>query len=104
MTPIKRSFDIGKLEFISIVNDNSKIIDISTCISNNEIKVLSHTLKKNDVLELSNEINAKGLINTKVCTIIYLKEYVNTKFNKPKVVNDLMIPSKEIILKSVELK
>jgi len=101
---MKRSFDNGTLELISIVKESNKIIDSNTCISNKDIKVLSQTLKKKDVFEFNSEINAKGLINTKVCTIIYLNEYVKTKFSSPNVENDFMIPSNEIILKSVEFK
>ncbi len=58
----------------SMVQLNTRIKATKICIKRREIKDLIQDLKNQLEELLINERNAKGLISTKICIIMYLKE------------------------------
>lgn len=78
---------------------NSKIIDTMIWTNKREKRFLSQVLKNQAVFERINDKKAKGVIKTKTFTKIYLKEYVNTRFNKEKDKIPLINPSMVNIFK-----
>ena len=93
--PIKRSFD--RLVPLFKFNEKPKVntIDTRTWTNSKATKLLSQELKNQDEEVSIRQRNAKGLIRTKTWSIIYLRAYVKRRFISPKVVKDLIIPSKE---------
>lgn len=101
--PIYKSFANKGFEDKSIEKESNKIRAVKICTKRREIKFFSHTRKNHSdefVIKLK---NAKGEMSTKTWIIIYLKELLNTKFIKPKDVNDFTIPSKENRLNSPDI-
>ena len=78
---------------------NSKIIDTMIWTNKREKRFLSQVLKNQAVFERINDKKVKGVIKTKTFTKIYLKEYVNTRFNKEKDKIPLINPSMVNIFK-----
>ena len=64
-------------------------------INNKENKFFNQDLKNQDVESRINDKNAKGVSKIKILTIIYLKEYVKTRFSNDIVREDFINPSKE---------
>ena len=63
-------------------NMSNKMIDTIIWMNKRENKFLSQALKNQLVLERIKDKKAKGVISTKTLIKIYLREYVNTRFNK----------------------
>ena len=81
--------------------EKTRIIDMSNWTNNSDKKLFIHTLKNHSDDVLIKLKKAKGLINIKIWTIIYLKEYVKRRLISPKLVKDFIIPSNDKILKLV---
>lgn len=99
MIPIYKNLESIELEVISIEKDNSKIKEIKIWTNKSDKKVFIQTLKNHSELLVIKLRKANGLIKIKIWTIMYLREYVNTRFIIPKLVKDFIIPSNEKIFR-----
>ena len=86
---------------LSKFNENitNKIMLTNDCKSKSDKNVRSQVLKNHDVERLIRVKIAKGVIITNTFNNTYLREYENTKLNKPKEINPFINPSTEKILK-----
>ena len=76
-------------------NNINETKDTMIWINNKENKFFNQDLKNQDVESRINDKIAKGVSKIKILTIIYLKEYVKTRFSNDIVSEDLINPSKE---------
>ena len=79
-------------------NKISSTIETIICINRSENIFLDQALKNHEVFCKINDKNAKGVRSIKIFIIIYLNEYVKTRFNKDMVSVAFIIPSSEKML------
>ena len=80
--PTKNTFDKISVDEKSIEKVINNIKATKDCRSNKERRALNQDLKNQDVEVLIKVKIAKGVIRIKTFKIMYLKEYVNNRFNK----------------------
>ena len=98
--PMYKIFEILESKLSSIEKDRRSIREINTWTNNSDRNDFIQTLKNHSELFVSKLKKANGLNNIKICIIIYLREYVNTRFINPKLIKDFIIPSNENIFNS----